>query len=49
MRMPATRFEDLVVWPKAHPFALATYRLSLTFPQSETYGLSSQFCLSSYE
>ena len=43
MRMPATRFEDLVVWQKAHQFVLAVYRLSRTFPRSETYGLSSQF------
>jgi hypothetical protein len=38
--MPATRFEDLVVWQKAHPFVLAAYRLSRTFPRSETHGLS---------
>jgi len=31
MRMPATRFVP------------AAYRLSRTFPRSETYGLSSQF------
>ena len=43
MRTPATRFEDLVVWQKAHHFVLAAYRLSRTFPRSETYGLSSQF------
>ena len=43
MRMPATRFEGLMVWQKAHQFVLAAYRLSRTFPQSETYGLSSQF------
>ena len=43
MRMPATKFEDLVVWQKAHQFVLAAYRLSRTFPRSETYGLSSQF------
>ena len=43
MRMPATRFEDLVVWQKAHQFVLAAYRLSRTFPRSEIYGLSSQF------
>jgi four helix bundle protein len=43
MRKPATRFEDLVVWQKAHQFALTAYRLSRTFPRSETYGLSSQF------
>jgi four helix bundle protein len=43
MRTPATRFEDWVVWQKAHQFVLAAYRLSRTFPRSETYGLSSQF------
>ena len=43
MRTPAKRFEDLVVWQKAHQFVLAAYRLSRTFPRSETYGLSSQF------
>jgi four helix bundle protein len=43
MRTPATRFEDLVVWQKAHQFVLAIYRLSRTLPRSETYGLSSQF------
>ena len=43
MKAPATRFEDLVVWQKAHQFVLATYRLTRTFPKSETYGLSSQW------
>jgi four helix bundle protein len=43
MRMLAKKFEDLVVWQKAHQFVLATYRLSQTFPRSEIYGLSSQF------
>ena len=43
MRMAATRFEDLVVWQRAHQFVLAVYRLSRTFPRVETYGLSSQF------
>ena len=33
----------MVVWQKAHQFALAAYRVSRTFPRSETYGLSSQF------
>ena len=32
MKTPATRFEDLVVWQKAHQFVLAAYRLSRTFP-----------------
>jgi len=43
MRTPATSFEDLVVWQKAHEFVLATYRLTRTFPRSETYGLFSQW------
>lgn len=43
MKVPATTFEDLVVWQKAHQFVLATYRLTRTFPRSETYGLSSQW------
>jgi four helix bundle protein len=43
MRTPTTRFENLVVWQKAHQFVLAAYRLSRTFPRSEVYGLSSQF------
>ena len=43
MKDPARTFEDLVVWQRAHQFVLAVYRLSRTFPRSETYGLSSQF------
>ena len=42
MRAPATRFEELVVWQKAHQFVLAVYRLSQTFPRAEVYGLTSQ-------
>ena len=41
--MAAKTFEDLVVWKKAHQFVLAVYRLSRTFPRSETFGLTSQF------
>lgn len=43
MREAAKAFEDLIVWQKAHQFVLAVYRLTRTFPSSETYGLSSQF------
>ncbi|MDX9820043.1 MAG: four helix bundle protein [Desulfococcus multivorans] len=43
MREPAKRFEDLVVWQKAHQFVLSVYRLTQSFPRSEIYGLSSQF------
>ena len=43
MRAAARTFEDLVVWQKAHQFALAVYRLTRMFPRSEVYGLTSQF------
>jgi len=42
-RIPAQTFRDLIVWQKAHPFVLAAYRLSKTFPRDEMYGLTSQF------
>ncbi len=40
---PAKKFQDLIVWKKAHQFVLATYELTNDFPKSETYGLTSQF------
>ncbi len=36
-------FEELLVWQKAHAFVLNVYRLSLNFPKSEQFGLTSQF------
>ena len=42
IRKPATTFQDLVVWQKAHQFVLAVYRLTAHFPKEENYGLSSQ-------
>jgi four helix bundle protein len=41
-RPPARTFQDLIVWQKAHQFALDVYRYSEGFPKSELYGLSSQ-------
>jgi four helix bundle protein len=41
-REPAKRFEDLVVWQKAHALVLAVYRYSAGFPRNELYGLVSQ-------
>jgi four helix bundle protein len=35
-------FRDLAVWQKAHMLALAVYRETRNFPQSELYGLTSQ-------
>jgi four helix bundle protein len=40
--MPAQRFEDLIVWQKAHRWVLAVYRYSAGFPKQEVYGLTSQ-------
>ena len=39
---PAKRFEDLVVWQKAHQWVLAAYRHSENFPKKEMYGLAAQ-------
>jgi four helix bundle protein len=41
-RPMAKRFEDLVVWQKAHGLVLDIYRYSAQFPKSELYGLVSQ-------
>ena len=41
-RRPAQRFEDLVVWQKAHQFVLEVYCFSRCFPKVELYGLTSQ-------
>ena len=41
-RKPAKRFQDLVVWQKAHQLVLSVYRSSKDFPKSEIYGLTSQ-------
>ena len=43
MRKSAKTFKDLIVWQKAHQFVLAVYKATLDFPQSEVYGLTSQF------
>ena len=41
-RPRAKTFRDLVVWRKAHAFVIAVYRLTSSFPRSETYGLAQQ-------
>lgn len=40
--MPASSFEDLEVWKKAHNFLLQVYRLTEGFPKHELFGLTSQ-------
>ncbi len=42
MREPAKRFEDLVVWQKAHALVLGVYKETRRFPKEETYGLTRQ-------
>lgn len=38
----AQKFEDLLMWQKAHEFVLAVYAMTASFPKHETYGLVSQ-------
>jgi four helix bundle protein len=40
---PATSFQDLIVWQKAHAFVLGVYQSTSSFPKEERYGLTSQF------
>lgn len=35
-------FRQLKVWEKAHHLTLEIYRITATFPRTETYGLTSQ-------
>ena len=42
-RTPATSFQDLPVWQKAHRFVLAVYNYSDYFPPKEVHGLTPQF------
>ena len=41
-RKPAQKFQDLVVWQKAHALVLAIYRLTTSYPKHELFGLTSQ-------
>ncbi len=38
----ATRFQDLIVWQKAHQFVLNVYRITQLLPKEEIFGISSQ-------
>ena len=35
-------FQQLKVWQKSHQLVLALYRITATFPRSESYGLTAQ-------
>ena len=41
-RAPARRFEDLIVWQKAHALVLRVYEVTKAFPKEEFFGLTSQ-------
>ncbi len=43
MPPPASSFQDLIVWQKAHAFTLQVYIATRKFPKDELYGLVSQF------
>ena len=36
------KFQEVIVWQKAHAFVLDIYKMTKTFPQEEIYGLTSQ-------
>lgn len=41
-------FRNLEVWKRAHQLTLDAYRITETFPRSETFGLSSQIRRAAY-
>ena len=41
-RQPAEKFEDLIVWQKAHALVLRVYKLTKSYPKDELFGLTSQ-------
>jgi four helix bundle protein len=42
MMQPARKFQDLIVWQKAHAIVLSIYDLTKQFPKSELFGITSQ-------
>ncbi len=40
--LKAKKFEDLVVWQKAHGLVIRIYKLSKGFPKDELFGLTYQ-------
>lgn len=41
--MATQKFQDLIVWQKAHQFVLGVYNYTKIFPKDEIYILTSQF------
>ena len=48
MRSVARKFQDLIVWQKAHALVLDIYQLTRAFPLEERYGLTSQIRRSAF-
>ncbi len=42
MMQPARKFQDLIVWQKAHALVLSIYGLTKQLPKSEIFGITSQ-------
>ena len=42
IRKPAEKFQDLIVWQKAHALVLLVYKITARFPKEELFGLTSQ-------
>jgi len=47
MEEKSKRFEDVILWQKAHKFVLDIYKITKQFPREELYGISSQIRRSS--
>lgn len=41
--MTTQKFQELIVWQKAHQFVLEVYKYTSTFPKEEVYVLTAQF------
>lgn len=41
-RKPAEKFQELIVWQKAHALVLVVYTMTRLFPREELFGLTSQ-------
>lgn len=42
MTLPVKKFQDLIVWQKAHKFVLEIYSMTRLLPKEEIYGITSQ-------
>jgi four helix bundle protein len=42
LKIVMRNFQDLLVWQKSHELTLKVYKISVTFPKEELFGLTSQ-------